>query len=665
MSDSLFRPGMRFGAYPQKQDSELSGFEQAAAVFFEKFRRKLTGKRFEQNKIINNIDQHEAGLKKCSEEALTLTIFHLREKLMRHGLTDDIISESFAIIREAADRTLGKRHFGAQLFGGWIMIHGMLAEMATGEGKTLTTTLPACTAALAGIPVHVITANDYLASRDAGILQPLYRRLGLTGGAVIDGMDKEQRQKAYQNPIVHTTNKQIAFDYLRDRLEIGVDTGPLRFQFRQIQQDMERNQPRQLLLKGLCFALIDEADSVLIDEAKTPLIITQTKQGDEAPGSYSDALYLASALMINKDYIVDFKAREIELTQQGEDKLAEKINILPKLWQNKRKRDLWVKKALTAELFYIKGRHYIVQDDKVQIVDEFTGRIMADRSWEQGLHQMVEAKEGCLITEQRETLARISYQVFFSRYLYLAGTSGTLKEVSVEMHGVYGLQTVKVPTNKPSKMVMMPERIYKSMALKRQALIERIAGLFEKGRPVLIGTGSVAESEAVSVWLEEAGYPHRVLNAKQDKQEADIISKAGQQKAIMVATNMAGRGTDVALGLGVGELGGLHVIALTSNESRRIDRQLYGRCARQGDPGSAEAILSLQDPALEQFYSPAVLKVMSLFCTGKQPIPHYLGWLILRFPQAIKEKRQRRLRKQVANYDKHLTRLLGFSGKFE
>ena len=656
---------MRFGSYPQKQESGLTGFEQAVAPFFERFRRKFSRNRFELSRIVSQIDRHDDFLKQCTEEALTLTILQLREKLVRQGLTEELIAEAFATIRETAGRTLGKRHFDVQLFGGWIMIHGMLAEMATGEGKTLTATLPACTAALAGIPVHVITANDYLASRDAEILQPLYRRLSLAGGAVIDGMDKEQRQKAYQNPIVHTTNKQIAFDYLRDRLEIGEDTGQLKFQCRQIQHEIEGGRPSPLLLKGLCFALVDEADSVLIDEAITPLIITRTREGEEGPGVYSDALYLASLLMINDDYIVDFKAQRIEFTQQGEDKLAEKITILPKLWRNKRKRELWVKKALTAEIFYIKGKHYIVQDDKVQIVDEFTGRIMADRCWEQGLHQMIEAKEGCLITEQRETLARISYQVFFSRYLHLAGTSGTLKEISSEMHSVYGLQTIKVPTHKPSKMIILPERIYKNLALKRDALIERVAELFEKGRPVLIGTGSVAESETVSAWLQQAGYPHRVLNAKQDKQEAEIIAKAGQQKAIMVATNMAGRGTDIALGLGVGELGGLHVIALTSNESRRIDRQLYGRCARQGDPGSVEAILSLQDPALQQFYSAAMLKVFSILCPATKPIPDFVGKLILRLPQAIKEKRQRRLRKQVADYDKQLARLLAFSGKFE
>ncbi len=665
MSNAIFRPGLRYGGYPQKQASDLTDFEQNATVFFEKIRRKFIRSRLDQNDIVKKIDQHQAYLSQCTEEAFTLSIMQLREKLVRHGLTEALIAESFATIREAAGRTLGKRHFDVQLFGGWLMVNGMLAEMATGEGKTLTTTLPACTAALAGIPVHVITANDYLAARDAETMRPLYERLGLSGGAVIDGMEKEPRQKAYRCHIVHTTNKQIAFDYLRDRLTMGKDAGQLKFQCQQIQREMVKDQANQLFLKGLCFALVDEADSVLIDEAKTPLIITRTKPDALPPETYSDALYLASLLTNNVDFIADSKNRVVELTQQGEDKLAGKINLLPKSWQNQRNRELLVKKALTAKFFYMKGQQYVVQNDKVQIIDEFTGRIMADRSWEQGLHQMVEAKEGCPITEQRETLARISYQVFFSRYLHLAGTSGTLKEVASEMHSIYGLQTIKVPTHKPSLMIMQPERIYQSLENKRKALLERLAELYKKGRPVLIGTGSVAESEEVAAWLQQAGLPHRVLNASQDKHEAKIIAKAGQQGAITVATNMAGRGTDIALGLGVSELGGLHVISLNSNDSRRIDRQLYGRCARQGDPGSTEAILSLQDPALQQFYSSAMLNLLKSFCPGKKPIPNFLGKLILRLPQRVKERRQRLIRKQVMRHDRYLSRILAFSGKFE
>jgi preprotein translocase subunit SecA len=664
MPESHFRPGMRLGNYPQKQENPLTAFEQTFAVAVKNIRNLLIRKRFSQKFVIKKIKQYEGPLSNCSEDSLTKAILELQENLGRYGMTDDLVAQAFATIREVAGRTLGKRHFDVQLLGGWLMAHGMLAEMATGEGKTLTTTLPACTAAMAGIPVHVITANDYLAARDAETMMPLYNRLGLTAGAVTDGMGKEQCQKTYQSHIVHTTNKQIAFDYLRDRMAIGKDTGYLSFQFKQLQDKMNQGGD-QLLLSGLCFALIDEADSVLIDEAKTPLIISQTRPNEEAKETYGDALYLASLLSADEDFAVDTSTRKFEFTQQGENKLAYNIATLPKLWQNKRKREFLVKQALSADYFYKKNKHYVIQDDKVQIVDEFSGRIMADRSWEQGLHQMIEAKEGCLISEQRETLARISYQNFFSRYLRLAGTSGTVKEVAGEMHNIYGLQTVKVPAHKPSQRISMQERIYRTLGLKQQALLVQVAEIYETGRPILIGTGSVAESHEVGDWLSQAGYPHRVLNATQDKDEADIIAEAGQQKAITVATNMAGRGTDIALGLGVFELGGLHVISVNSNDSRRIDRQLYGRCARQGDPGSSEAILSLQDPALQHFYSSVMLKVFSRFCPGAKPIPDIVGKLILRFPQVVKEKRQRRLRKQVMELDRQMSRILAFSGKPE
>ncbi len=665
MSECLFRPGLRLGDYPQKQECGLTEFEQKAAILFEKLRKPFTQKRFSQNDIVKKVRQYEEPLTNCSEETLSISILELQENLWRYGLTEELIAQSFATIRETAARTLGKRHYEVQLYGGWLMINGMLAEMETGEGKTLTTTLPACTAAMAGIPVHVITANDYLAARDAEIMQPLYQRLGLKVGIVVEGMDKEKRRENYQRPIVHTTNKQIAFDYLRDRITVGNDIGPLKSQLRHSQREIEHNPHNRLLLRGLCFALIDEADSVLIDEAKTPLIITQTRPNNDPPETYSDALYLASSLKINDDFILNTKTREIEFTGEGENKLMKMISVLPKHWQNKRKREMLVKQAITAEFFYKKDQHYVVNDDKVQIVDEFTGRIMADRSWEQGLHQMIETKEGCLITERRETLARISYQNFFTRYLRLGGTSGTLKEVAAELHNIYGLQTIKVPTHKPSKRILMQERIYHSLEIARRALLERISELYECNRPILIGTCSVAESEEVSNCLKQAGFPHQVLNANQDKEEAEIIAKAGRQKTITVATNMAGRGTDIALGLGVAKLGGLHVIALNSNESRRIDRQLYGRCARQGDPGSAEAILSLQDPALQHFYSSAMLMVFRKFCPGAKPLPDWLGKLILRLPQLLKERQQRSIRRQVMKYDRRLSRLLAFSGKFE
>lgn len=659
----LLKPGLRLGNYPQKQESRLNDVEQNFSRLFDTLRHKLDSKLYSQNTIVKQINRYEKLLKNTSELELTHLIQQLRYQLRQQGLIHPIMVKAFAVIREVADRTLGQRHYAEQLFGGWLMINGSLAEMETGEGKTLATTLPSCTAALAGIPVHVITANDYLASRDKETMSPLYQRLGLTSSAVIDGMETEPRQSAYQTDIVHTTNKQIAFDYLRDRIIMGDNTGTLRVQFQEIQRKNEKKDP--LFLRGLCFALIDEADSVLIDEAKTPLIITKTIPNEELPETFNDALFLASALFINKDYIVNSKNRHIELTPEGEETLIDLISHLPEYWGNKRKREMLVKQALTAEYFYKRNKHYVINKEKIQIVDEYTGRIMSDRSWEHGLQQMIEAKEGCLLSDPREPIARISYQRFFSRYLRLGGTSGTLSEVSGELQQVYGLQVIKVATHKTCKRTMQMEQIYRNETIKKQVFLNKVKKINQQQRPILIGTCSVAESEQVSHWLEAADISHRVLNANQNRHEADIISKAGQLNAITVATNMAGRGTDIMLDPSVINKGGLHVISLNRNESQRIDRQLYGRCARQGDVGSAEAILSLQDPTLEHFYSSAMLKLMAKLCPDNNPIPNMIGKLILRFPQQKNEKKQCQVRRLLLKQDRHLRRILAFSGKFE
>jgi preprotein translocase subunit SecA len=644
----------------------LDGLEQVITGWFGRQRTRLQRNRYSQRYIVRKVARYEEALQNCTDEALDNVLQELRFQLHRQGLQESLIIEAFAVIREVSGRVLiieafavirevsgrvlGKRHFDVQLYGGWLMMNGMLAEMQTGEGKTLTTTLPACTAALAGIPVHVITANDYLAERDCEIMLPLceiilplYQRLQLSAAPVIDGMEPQQCREAYRADIVHTTNKQVAFDYLRDRIE---------------QRQQSTAADNQLLLRGLCFAIIDEADSVLIDEANTPLIITRTLPNDESDETYSDALYVASTLVEDQHFKLDQKSRSVELTLEGEDALEDHVLKLPKLWRNKRKREMLVKQALSATHFYQRDREYVVNEDKVQIIDQSTGRLMPDRSWEQGLHQMIEAKEGCLISELREPQARISYQKFFSRYLRLGGTSGTISEVGDEMNRVYGLDLFKVSTNQPNKRLMYGENIYRDELDKKLALVNRVTAMNSIGRPILIGTCSVEESEQVGEWLQQQGIPHRVLNAKQDSQEAEIIAAAGQKGAITVATNMAGRGTDIALGEGVEALGGLHVISLSLNDSYRVDRQLYGRCARQGDPGSAEAILSL-------YFAPAVLKFLAGLCSDGKPVPMLVSRKILRLPQRSHEKKQCRIRKALMKQDQRLRRTLAFSGRFE
>jgi len=665
MSEASIKPGVSFGSYPQRHEDSLDDLEALIQGWIESARARLGRGRLNQRSIVRKVNQYEAALQDANDEAFNVVLEELRAQLHRQGLQEGLMIEAFAVIREAAGRVLGKRHFDVQLYGGWLMLNGMLAEMGTGEGKTLTATLTACTAALAGIPVHVITANDYLAERDCEIMLPLYQRLGLTGRSVIDGMQPDECQQAYRADIVHTTNKQIAFDYLRDRIEMGEDTGDLRFQFRQIQRQQNTDKNGKLLLRGLCFAIIDEADSVLIDEANTPLIITKTLPNEESADTYSDALYLASTLVADKDYRVDEKRRGVDLTLAGEDSLEDQVLSLPKLWRNKRKRETLVKQALAATLFYKRDREYVVNEEKVQIIDQSTGRLMPDRAWEQGLHQMIEAKEGCLISEQREPQARISYQRFFSRYLRLGGTSGTISEVDAELQRVYGLEVRKVASNQPSKRLMMGEHIFRDQADKQIALINRVRAMNRVGRPILIGTCSVEESEQVSELLHQVGIRHRVLNAKQDRHEAEIIAEAGHKDAITVATNMAGRGTDIALGPEVEALGGLHVISLSLNDSHRIDRQLFGRCARQGDPGSAEAILSLQDEALAQYFGPTAIKLMAGMTGEGKPVPAWLSRLILRLPQKRHEAKQCRIRKALMKQDQRLRRTLAFSGRFE
>ena len=661
--DNKSRPGVLLGRYPQKKETQNTDFEKLTARWVANTKFLFNRKKYSQNYIVSRVNYYEHDLKQLSEPDLTSQIAYIREKLQRSGLQEQLIIQAFATIREVAGRTLGKRHFDPQLLGGWVMINGMIAQMQTGEGKTLAATLPACTAALAGIPVHVITANDYLAARDAELMQPLYQRLGLVAGSVIDGMETDQRCKIYAGDIVHTTNKQIAFDYLRDRIEMAEDTKPFRFQFKQIQKEQQHS--AHLFLRGLCFAIIDEADSILIDEADTPLIISKNLPAEESEETYVDALHLASTLIINEHFTANFDQRTITLAETGENHLLEATQAMAKLWQSKRRRNALVTQALTAQYLFTVNKHYLVRDDKIQMIDQLTGRVMEDRSWEQGLHQMIEAKEGCIITCQREPLARISYQGFFSRYLKLSGTSGTAKEVAAELHSVYGLQVVDIPTHKSSQRKMLPERLYLTADAKWTALITRIEELNQLGRPILIGTCSVTESEQISAKLIEHQLIHQVLNAKQNKHEAEIIAQAGQLRNITVATNMAGRGTDIELGAHVIELGGLHVIAMARNDARRIDRQLYGRCARQGDPGSAEAFISLQDEKIALAYSESMLKIFTWFTGNEKTMPEILARIILRWPQKKIEKQQAQLRAQLMKQDKQQARILAFSGRFE
>lgn len=430
-------------------------------------------------------------------------------------------------------------------------------------------------------------------------MRPVYSALGLSVGLISEGMTPEQRRAAYASDVTYCTNKQLVFDYLKDRIVMGHNSGPLRFELDSLCNDGK--QQSQILLRGLCFAIVDEADSVLVDEARTPLIISRPSDTRKEPQIYEQALEMATELEPLSDFKLIQQERAVELTRQGKDKIAGYGETLGGIWRGQRHRESLIRQALSALHFFIRDTHYLVQDGKVLIIDEYTGRLMPDRSWEQGLHQLIEAKEGCEISAQPETLARISYQRFFRRYLHLSGMTGTAREITGELSAVYGLGSLVIPTHKPQLRQNLGSRVYPDLDRKYNAILARIHEMREVGRPVLVGTRSVAASEQLSQLLDELSVPHSVLNARQDLEEAEIIAQAGKRGRVTVATNMAGRGTDIHLGESVSALGGLHVIATEQHEASRIDRQLFGRSARQGDPGSYEYILSLEDEIVQKF----------------------------------------------------------------
>lgn len=549
--------------------------------------------------ILPLIAQHDVRVAEKSDLDLRIEAKSLGLELQRCGFRIDLVAQTFAIIRELADRNVGKRHFDVQMMGGWALLRGMIVEMETGEGKTLTATLAAGTAALAGIPVHVLTVNDYLTWRDAEEMRPIYRALGLTIGCIVHHVPVTVRRAEYSCDITYCTNKEIVFDYLRDKLTLDEMRGA---SLRLRTESLYTKSPRQdrLLMRGLCYAITDEADSLLIDESRTPLIISGSVVGRDEVNFMQAVLEFAADLENEKDFSVDSNTRQIRIKHAAEKRIRELVLPPDTSWTGAIRRNEMIRRAVTALHLFERDKDYLVRDGKVQIIDPFTGRVMPDRSWEQGLQQLIELKEGCEVTEQQETVAKISFQKFFRRYINLAGMTGTAREVTGELWRVYRLPVVSIYTHRPLLRKKLPDRIFADHDEWCRYLVDRVSHLHWAGRPVLIGTGSVAASEAVSEILCRVNLVHTVLNAKNDAAEAEIVAKAGEYGAITIATNMAGRGTDIKLGPGVREAGGLHVILTELHEAARIDRQLAGRCARQGDPGSHEAILLLGDAVMKE-----------------------------------------------------------------
>ena len=620
------------------------------------------------------------ALAALDEPALDARIAAVRDALRRQGLAEAPVCDAFALVREVSRRLLGKAHHPVQLLGGWVMLSGRLAEMATGEGKTLTALLPSVTVALAGAPVHVVTVNDYLAARDAEQAAPVLQRFGLDLGVVHEDQPQAERAAAWRRAVVYTTNKDLVFDYLRDQI---ADSGP--GSLHPVVAALAGAAPGaagvggapQRRLRGLYFVLIDEADSVLVDEARTPLILSAERDGSADQPAWTLALATAQALEAGLHWRLHARERQVELLPAGQAQVDALCRGKHPLLAARRARHGLVQQALSALHLYHRDQQYIVRDGKVQIVDENTGRVMADRSWEGGLHQMIELKEGVTLTQRRDTLARLTYQRFFRRYLRLAGMSGTVSEVAGELRAVYALDVVRVPTHRPVLRRHLGEKVFLRAADRWAAVARRAAQLAAQGRAVLIGTRSVGASEAVSQALQAAGLDHALLNARQDAEEAALIGQAGQPGRITVATNMAGRGTDILLHPQVREAGGLHVILTEFHESARVDRQLYGRAGRQGDPGSCEALVSLGDDVLVSFGAPlSGWLARSLGRRGgSTPAtpqagtadgPCLAGWaggLLRRLAQWRAERHATAIRRRTVTQDRQLDRRLAFSGR--
>lgn len=649
--------------YLERDHGDRRPAEEALAALVAPVQRRWRRAWFNRHDWIARIDDLGRQYGRLNDDALRETAIECGVAVKRTGFTPDAVAPVFALIREAAGRTIGQRHYGVQLWGGWLLLTGHVAEMDTGEGKTLTATLAAGMAALAGIPVHIVTVNDYLAMRDAAAMAPVYRALGLTVGAATHGAPDDVRRLAYTCHITYCTNKVVVFDYLKDRLHVAQMASRSHLFVDKLTQGFSRSS--SLLLRGLHFAIVDEADSVLIDEARTPLIIARQIDNQQERAVYDQAIVVARALTRGDDFLIDEALRTIEFTQAGRERLAELTRTFGGPWHGRQRREMLAHQALVALHLFERDREYLVRDGKVMIVDEFTGRIMADRSWERGLHQMIETKEACEVSHCQDTLARITYQRFFRRYLRLAGMTGTAREIAPELWEVYRLAVVRVPTNRPIRRTRLPDECYWRASDKWAAVIRTVDRLSESGRPVLIGTRSVGASEHLSRLLTRAGLAHAVLNARSDSEEAGIIAGAGERGRITVATNMAGRGTDIRLGRGVAELGGLHVIATERHEAARIDRQLFGRCGRQGDPGSYQAVLSYEDQLIESYMPRGWRWLLSVIATGGVRVRHWMGPVVFSLAQRRAQRLHRRARKRVLKLDEQLDSLLAFTGPRE
>lgn len=579
--------------------------------------------------IVEEINALEPSVMGLSDSSLQAKTNEFKERLSKGETLDDILPEAFAVVREASKRVLGMRHFDVQMIGGVVLHRGNIAEMRTGEGKTLVATLPVYLNALTGKGVHVVTVNDYLARRDSEQMGRLYGFLGLTTGLIIAGLDYNERRMAYGSDITYGTNNEFGFDYLRDNMVIHAD---------------------QMVQRPLNYCIVDEVDSILIDEARTPLIISGP--GERSTERYYELAKIVPHLVKDEDYTIDEKQKTIAPTDEGIAKVEKMLHIENLYDSSNLELNHLLSASLRAHAMMHRDKDYVVKDGEVVIVDEFTGRLMFGRRYSDGLHQAIEAKEGLKVERESQTLAAITFQNYFRMYDKLSGMTGTAKTEEQEFNNIYGLEVLEIPPNKPLVRIDMPDLIFKTHAAKYRAVTKDVVTRHQTGQPILVGTTSITQSEEISDMLTKAGVPHNVLNAKHHEREAEIIAQAGQRGMVTIATNMAGRGTDIALGEGVAELGGLHILGTERHESRRIDNQLRGRAGRQGDNGSSQFFLSLEDDLMRIFGADNIAGMMDkLGMEEDEPIEHSLITKSIERAQKKVENHNYNIRKYILEYD--------------
>lgn len=580
-------------------------------------------------KIVEQVEALHEDMKKLSDDELRAKTDEFKARLQKGETLDDLLPEAYAVVREGATRVLNMTPYPVQILGGIVLHHGNIAEMKTGEGKTLVATMPVYLNALTGKGVHVVTVNDYLARRDCEQMGELYKFLGLTVGLNTNELTREEKQAAYNADITYGTNNEYGFDYLRDHMVLYKE---------------------HMVQRPLNFAVIDEVDSILIDEARTPLIISGSVE--RSTHLYQQANAFVRYLKKDEDYTHDEKTKSVQLTEEGVNKAERAFNI-DNLYDPKHVTlNHHINQALKAHVVMHRDTDYVVDNGEIVIVDQFTGRLMKGRRFSDGLHQAIEAKEGVEIKKESMTLASITFQNYFRMYQKLAGMTGTAKTEEEEFRNIYGMDVMSIPTNKPVARIDKPDLIYKTMNGKFKAVVNQIEELYKKGQPVLVGTVSVETSEHVSQLLKKRRIPHHVLNAKNHEKEAEIIEQAGQKGAVTIATNMAGRGTDIKLGEGVKELGGLFVLGTERHESRRIDNQLRGRSGRQGDPGVSQFYLSMEDELMRRFGSDKMKAVMDrLGLDEDQPIESKMVTGAVEQAQKRVEGNNFDARKQLLAYD--------------